>query len=145
MASLKNLKQSVSIKATPKEVYDAFMDSKMHSKFTRASSKLSKKVGGKFSVWNGYATGENLVLIPEKKIIQTWRASDWPSGHYSKISLALQKTSKGTKLNFEQKGIPPGFFFEIKQGWIDYYWKPLKEMLELKVNSSKPAGKPKSK
>ena len=126
----KDLKQGAMIKASPEDVYGAFMDAKKHSVFTGAKAVIDPKVGGKFSVWDGYASGVTKELVPGKKIVQTWRASDWPEGHHSTITLTLAKTSTGTKLSFVQKGIPAESFDDIKQGWIDYYWKPMKKMLE---------------
>ena len=126
----KTIKQTVQIKADPKEVYDAFMTSKKHSKFTGASAKISNKVGGKFSVWDGYAEGENLELDPGKKIVQSWRASDWPEGHMSKITIKLTKQGKATKLTFIHSGVPAEFYKDIKQGWVEYYWNPMKKMLD---------------
>jgi len=129
MAS-KTIKQTVEIKADPKEVYDAFMDPKKHAKFTGAKAKISDKVGGKFSVFDGYAEGENLEIEPGKKIVQTWRASDWPEGHLSKITIKLTKMGKGTKLTFTHTGVPEDFFEDIKQGWVEYYWEPIRQLLE---------------
>ena len=126
----KTIKQTVEIKAEPKAIYDAFMDSKKHSKFTGGTAKISPKVGGKFSVYDGYAEGENVELEPGKKIVQTWRASDWPEDHYSKITIKLTKKGKATKLTFTHTGVPEDFFDDIKQGWIDFYWEPMKQLLE---------------
>jgi len=43
-------RQSVIIKATPREVYEALMDSRKHSRFTGAKASISRKVGGRCSV-----------------------------------------------------------------------------------------------
>lgn len=128
----KSIRQSVIINATPKEIYEALMDSKKHSGFTREKANIIRKVGGKFSVYNGYASGENLELIENKKIVQSWRGSDWQEGHFSKATFTLTKTKNGTKINFFQTGVPEKNYSSIKQGWIDFYWKPMKEMLEKK-------------
>jgi activator of HSP90 ATPase len=125
----KNIKQTAQFKAAQHEVYEMLMDSKQHGQFTGGKAKISRKVGGKFSVFDNYAEGKNLALIPDKKIVQSWRASDWPETHYSKVTFALSKNKSGTKLTFTQIGVPAEFYSDIKQGWIDFYWKPLKELL----------------
>jgi len=33
-------------------------------------------------------------------------------------------------MTFTQSDVPVKFYEDIKQGWIDYYWTPMKEMLE---------------
>jgi len=127
---MKTIKQMVEFKAKPEEVYDALMDSRKHAQFTGARATVSRKVGGKFSVWDGYAGGKNLELLPGKRIVQSWRASDWPEGAVSKVTYIFAKTKKGTKLMFTQTGVPDDFAADIRRGWKDFYWGPMKGMLD---------------
>jgi activator of HSP90 ATPase len=126
----KTIKQSAAFKARPHEVYEALMDAKKHAKFTGGKARISREVGGKFTVFDAYATGVNLELTPDKKIVQSWRAEDWPEGVYSKAAFVLKEAAGGTTLTFTQTGVPAEFAAEIAQGWRDYYWKPMKKMLE---------------
>jgi activator of HSP90 ATPase len=126
----KNIRQTATFKASPHEVYEALMDAKKHAEFTGGEAKISRKVGGKFSIYDGEVEGENLELVPDQKIVQTWRYSDWPAGHYSTATFTLEETDEGTRLLFTQKDVPDDKYEDIKQGWKDYYWKPMKEMLE---------------
>jgi activator of HSP90 ATPase len=126
----RTIKQSVTIKASPHDVYEALMDSKKHANFTGGKAIISRKIGGKFTAYDGYAGGINLELVPDKKIVQTWRASDWPEGHYSQVTFALKTIAGGTRLAFTQTDVPVEFADDVSQGWRDYYWAPLKEMLE---------------
>ena len=126
----KTIRQAVTIHASPNIVYDALMDSKKHSLFTGSKANISRRVGGKFTAYDGYAEGKNLELSRGKKIVQSWRASDWPKGHYSKTTFAMRKGKAGTKLTFTQTGVPDKKYGTIRRSWIDFYWAPLKEMLE---------------
>ncbi|MBI2246730.1 MAG: SRPBCC domain-containing protein [Armatimonadetes bacterium] len=126
----KSVRQSVTIQTSPKTIYDALMDSRKHSLFTGSKASISRRVGGKFTAYDGYAEGTNLELVPGKRIVQSWRANDWPKGHYSKTTFTMRTVKDGTKLTFTQTGIPDRQVASIKQGWIDFYWKPLKELLE---------------
>lgn len=105
------------------------MDSRTHSRFTGGKAVISRRVGGKFTTFDGYATGKNLTLIPNRKIVQTWHADGWPDGHYSTVTFALRKVKDGTKLAFTQTGVPISQVASVKQGWIDFYWVPLKVLL----------------
>ena len=126
---MKTIRQTVTIKATPLNVYEALMDSPTHSKFTGSAARISPRVGGRFTAYDGYAEGRNLELIPGRKIVQAWRASDWPEGHYSTATFALAKAGTGTKLTFTQTGVPDDQVAAIRQGWVEFYWEPLKTLL----------------
>ncbi|MGD1118051.1 MAG: SRPBCC family protein [Dehalococcoidales bacterium] len=126
----RTIKQSVTIKASPHDVYEALMDAKKHAKFTGGKATVSREVGGKFSVFDAYAKGVNVELVPDKKIVQSWRAEDWPEGIYSQVTFSFKAAEGGTKLTFTQTGVPEEFADDIAQGWKDYYWGPMKEMLE---------------
>ncbi len=125
----KRIRQSATFRASPHEVYEALMDAKKHSTFTGGPAKISREVGGKFTIYDGEIEGENLELVPDKKIVQSWRYSDWPKGHYSKVTFSLDTIDAGTRLTFTQNGIPDDKYEDIKQGWKDYYWGPMKQML----------------
>jgi len=126
----KTVRQTVTFRASPYDIYEALMDSGKHSQFTGGEAKISRKVGGKFTAFDGYSEGVNVELVPDKKIVQTWRAGDWPEGHYSQVTFSLKEMEGGTRLTFTQTGVPEEQYEDISQGWRDYYWAPMKKMLE---------------
>ena len=126
-----SFKQQVTFNTTPEELYEQIMDAKKHGKFTGGKATMSRKVGGEFSLFDGSAYGKNIELIPNKKIVQTWRMrqDNWPEEVMSEITFDFQPLGKDkTKLLFTQRNIPSNVADEFKQGWKDYYWEPLKEM-----------------
>ncbi|GDX48240.1 hypothetical protein LBMAG25_10580 [Bacteroidota bacterium] len=125
MAS-KIIRQHITVNSNPDEIYDVFLDSKKHTSFTGSKAKMSKRIGGTFTVFDGYASGRNLELISNEYIRQSWRASNWPENCVSEISLELEKTHLGTRITFIHKNIPDKFYDSIKDGWKNYYWTPLK-------------------
>ena len=62
---------------TPKALYDLYMNAKKHSKATMAPAIISNKIGEKYSAHGGYITGENIYLIKDKLIVQSWRTKEW--------------------------------------------------------------------
>lgn len=126
----KTIKQTVTFKGSPHEVYEALMDPGKHAELTGSEVSLNRKVGGKFKIYGGEIEGENLELVPDQKIVQSWRYSDWPEGHYSKAVFSFQAVPQGTRLTFTQSGVPEEFYEDIRQGWHEYYWTPMKQMLE---------------
>src|SRR3989344_7990982 len=95
---MKTIKQKIHINASPQEVYEAYCDAKKHAEFTGANVKFENKVGGKCDIWGGELTGESVELVPGKKIVQKWRANDWPEGHYSDLIITLKPDKNGTQL-----------------------------------------------
>jgi activator of HSP90 ATPase len=125
----KTLKQSANFRATPHQIYEMLMDSKMHSAFTGEKANISRKVGGKFTAYGKYIEGKNKQLVKDKKIVQWWRGSDWPKGHYSVVTYKLTKKGSSTRLDFTQTGLPASQYSDIKQGWKDFYWEKIKAQL----------------
>ena len=84
------IQQSVVLKATPEKLFETFLDSKKHTAATGMPAKTSSKVGGKFAAFGGQIYGRNLVLVPGKMIVQSWRSKQWKSEDQRfHISLAL--------------------------------------------------------
>lgn len=128
----KTIRHKTLLPATPERVFMTLMSSREHGEFTGSPASISKKVGGKFTVYDGWAKGKNLSLKPGKLIEQTWSADDWPKGVESIVRFELMRTAKGieTKLTFTQVGVPVEFAKEVEKGWNTFYWKPLKEYLK---------------
>jgi activator of HSP90 ATPase len=126
----KNIHQAVSLKASPRSVYRALMDSRQHSRITGAKAVIAAKVGGAFRMWEGGIHGITLRLVPDVKIVQAWRSEEWPKDHYSIVAFSLHKAGNNTRLVFDQYGVPTKNCKSISEGWKTYYWKPMKELLE---------------
>jgi len=101
----RTLQQTITFKASPRDVYEMIMDSKKHSLLSGEKAKVSRKVGGSFTTWSGHISGINLVLTPGEKIVQAWRATGWWPDHYSIAIFDLEKVKAGSKLRFTQIGI----------------------------------------
>jgi uncharacterized protein YndB with AHSA1/START domain len=126
------IRQSVTIRASPNAVYDAIMTTRGHAGFTGAKARISPKIGGKFSAWDGYIHGTNLELVRGKKIVQAWVPTEetWPEGHESIVRFQLSRTATGTRLKFTHEKVPVEHVGHLAQGWKDHYWAPLKAYLE---------------
>jgi activator of HSP90 ATPase len=104
------------------------MDQKKHADLTGSEVIMSTKAKGRFSVFNGYCHGYNIELIKNKKIVQAWHFAEegWPDDHFSICTFLLEPLDNKTKLTFTQTGIPEKNVEELKEGWNQYYWEPMK-------------------
>ena len=124
---MKTIRQQATIRgATPHDIYETIMDSKKHTKLSGSRTTVSRRVGGAFRVGRDIE-GMNLKLVKDKKIVQSWRETDWPKGLYSRATFSLKRANGGTRVTFRQSGVPDGKYGSIKEGWIAYYWEPLKK------------------
>jgi len=124
---MKSINQTAVIKgATPSDVYDTLMDSKKHGALSGQKTTVSRRVGGTFKVGHDLE-GKHLRLTKDKRIVQSWRANNWPKGKYSRATFAFAKAAGGTKITVTQTGVPDEFYREIASGWKAYYWGPLKK------------------
>jgi activator of HSP90 ATPase len=127
----KNIRQQVTFRASPRAVYTALIDERRHAAFTGGRASIPRKIGARFRCYDGYITGYQLHLERDRRIVQAWRGSDWDEGDYSIVEFRLQPLpGGGTRLKFSQHGVPESRYAEIRQGWIEYYWNPMKAMLD---------------
>jgi activator of HSP90 ATPase len=125
---LSTIKQEVVVPASPDEVFEAFVNAEKHSAFTGSKATGNPKVGSKFTAWDGYISGKNLELDKGKRIVQEWTTSDWPQGYPpSRLELTFKKVKEGTQILMVHSGVPADQSDDIRQGWTDFYWNPLKE------------------
>lgn len=128
----KTIKQTVDFTASPRNVFEALMDSKKHSTFTGAKASISREIGGRVMAYDGYIQGTNLEIEPYSKIVQAWYASepDWPNDHLSRVSFVFEETKSGTRLHFTHFEVPEKCFESLSKGWKEHYWDKMKKMLE---------------
>jgi activator of HSP90 ATPase len=140
--SRESIHQEVVLSAAPQRVYSALTDAEQFQKVIMLSAavksgmvkagsmaQISKDAGGTFSLFGGIISGRNIELVPNERIVQAWRASDWPPGVYSVARFELRSRGKGTKLMFDHTGFPAGDAEHLAAGWKGNYWEPLNKVL----------------
>jgi len=120
--------QTVEFIVSPHEVYETLMDSKKHARFSGSAARISRRVNGQIMAYDGYITGRNLELIPDRKIVQEWRAVDWQPNQTSQVTFELSAIPAGTRLDFTHTGLPEGTEAEFTRGWIENYWEPMQKL-----------------
>jgi len=132
-----SIKLSVTVPVEPKMVYQAWLNSREHSAFTNSKAEIEKKVGSDFTAGDGYISGTNELLHMNKRIVQTWRTTDFSEENEdSTLEVRLQKVDKGTKVSIIHTGLPDNSGSEYKKGWRDNYLKPMKSYFEEKISNN---------
>jgi len=119
---------SAVIPASASEIYKAWLNTKGHAAMTGSPAKAAGKVGGKFSAWDGYISGATLELTPNRRIVQAWRTSEFPDdAPDSRVEILLEEAAGGTKVTLTHTDMPEDQVESYRQGWEDFYFKPMKE------------------
>jgi uncharacterized protein YndB with AHSA1/START domain len=121
-----NIRVSAIIPAEPERIYRAWLDADEHSRFTGGRATVEPGVGGRHSAWDGYIEGRTIALEPGRRIVQSWRSSEFSdSDDDSTIELLLEPHAEGTLLTIAHSDIPDGQASGYEAGWHDYYFTPM--------------------
>jgi len=129
---------SAVIPARASEIYSAWMSSAGHAAMTGSPAKVNGKVGGKFTAWNGYIFGSTLELEPDHRIVQAWRTTEFPDdAPDSRLEILLDEAARGTRVTLIHSEMPVEQIESYRQGWEDFYFRPMKEYFT-KSKASRP-------
>lgn len=90
-----------------KDIYEILMDENRWKGFTHSNARISREVGGQFSLFDGSITGINEELQEGKLIVQKWRFGSWPDGLHSTVRLLFDEPESGvTVIKLKQTDVP---------------------------------------
>ncbi|MFN0304762.1 MAG: SRPBCC domain-containing protein [Burkholderiales bacterium] len=125
-----SIHQEITVDANADRIYEALTNARHFSGFTGgAPSEIDGTAGGAFSGFGGMITGRNVELVPGRRVVQAWRAKNWPDGTYSIIRFELEARGKATHVVFDQSGFPATAKQDLEAGWHKMYWDPLRKYL----------------
>lgn len=116
---------SASFPATPQQVYDAWLDGEKHTEMTGGEATGRAQIGTSFTAWDGYISGTNLELEAGKRIVQSWRTTEFDEeDDPSRVEITLQATEDGCELTLRHTEIPKGQP-DYNVGWHEHYFAPM--------------------
>lgn len=123
-----SLKMSVILPVPAGRLYRAWLSGAEHSAFTGSKATVTAGVGVAFTAGDDYIQGTTLELEPNKRIVQSWRTTEFAaSDQDSRLEVLLEETSQGTKVTLVHTNIPDGQAATYRQGWLDFYFMPMKQ------------------
>src|SRR5258708_21482737 len=110
------------IPAGKEAIYNAWLDSDVHAKMTHTGTAVaSTKAGDMFSAHDGYITGKNIMLVPNLKIVQSWRSTEFADNEEdSTIGVTFEDTAGVTLVTLTHSNLPP-HGTQYESGWKAYY------------------------
>lgn len=119
---------TVTLPASAEEIFNAWLSSEDHGAMTGSAAQVEGKVGGAFTAWDGYIFGKTLEVESPHRIVQAWRTSEFPEdAPDSRVEILFDEVKGGTKLTLIHSDMPEDQVESYKQGWEDFYFKPMKE------------------
>jgi len=109
-------------------IYTAWLSTQGHTLMTGSPAKVDGRVKGEFTAWDGYIWGTFLELEANKRMVQAWRTGEFPEeAEDSQLEVLLEEIDGKTKVTLIHSNIPEGQADSYKQGWEDFYFKPMRE------------------
>ncbi|GMU62803.1 MAG: hypothetical protein AMXMBFR34_45660 [Myxococcaceae bacterium] len=119
-----NITVSRVIPARPERIFNAWLDPDEHGKMT--GSLATFEPDGRFTAWDGYIEGRTLQTEEPRKIVQSWRTTEFPEGAPdSRLTVILEPAEGGTKVILTHENIPNGQGQSYESGWADHYFDPM--------------------
>jgi uncharacterized protein YndB with AHSA1/START domain len=124
--AFETVRVSAVVPASADRIYAAWLDAGEHSRMTGGKATIDPRLEGEHSAWDGYIHGKTLELEPGRRIVQSWRSTDFPLGHAdSRLEVHLLEVPGGTEVTLIHTGIPEGQGVQYGSGWIDHYLTPM--------------------
>lgn len=118
---------SASFSVPGAKLYQAWLDPVHHAAMSYGGdAAIDARVGGSHSTGDGYITGTFVGLVPGKRIVQTWRTSDFPEDQAdSQVELTFTDTDEGGRIDLVHTGLPDEQVESYRNGWIEFYLQPM--------------------
>ncbi len=122
---------AASLPASPDELFDMYLDAKLHAAITGSPVTIGAHAGAKFGAFDGGLRGTILQVVPKRLIVQSWRASHWKTRDIdSTLVLTFWPEGKGARIELVHVNVADHDFAGVSEGWELYYWTPWREYLK---------------
>ena len=129
---MKRIEQTYTIAAAKDAVWKALTDPMVIEQWGAGPAEMSEEQGSKFSLWGGDIFGTNTKVISGELLEQDWY-SDKTWTEPSKLIISLHSDGldgESTIVDLAQDNIPDNAAGDIEEGWSEYYFEPMREILE---------------
>jgi uncharacterized protein YndB with AHSA1/START domain len=114
------------VPAPPENVYRAWLSSEEHSAMTGGPTVIDPEVGGRFTAWGDYITGTTLELEPFRRIVQSWRTTQFGADDSdSIIEVTFDPLDDGTLVTVRHSEVPDDHLGYENGGWKRSYFDPM--------------------
>jgi uncharacterized protein YndB with AHSA1/START domain len=115
------------LNVNPETAYTTWLDSEGHEEMTGGGASFTNEVGTPFTAWDGYIFGKLLELEPHKRILQTWRTSEFDDNTPdSVLEVTFTPSANGTLFTLTHTALDSAASVEkYRSGWEEHYIAPM--------------------
>ncbi len=147
-STTRNVRVSFVVPASPDDVYGAWLDSAAHTAMTGGQrAEIEPRTFGRHMAGDGYVEGVILELDVGRRIVQTWRSTEFQkSSPDSRLEVHFGHDGGGTRVGIEHEDVPVELADDIEAGWKEFYAEPMRAYFSqqgkrVSVKPSKPKAK----
>ncbi|MDB5178477.1 MAG: Activator of Hsp90 ATPase 1 family protein [Patescibacteria group bacterium] len=130
MLYMHTIHQDYLIKCPRSAVWKALTSAGAAEQWGAGSAKVDATIGGEFSYWGGDIHGTITKIEAEERLEQNWYEHDYPRRlHNVTFSLQADGDNK-TIVHLTQTNVGDDELVSMTDGWRDYYFDPIKQLLE---------------
>ena len=124
------------VRATPKRLYEAWLDSEEHSAMTGREATVGPEPGAAFRIGDGSITGRTAEAEPYHRIVQIWNTEATGGRAFeSRVEIAFLtgpawgglpgSAADGATIQIRHSGLPPDQRLFGPDWWEDTYFRPM--------------------
>ncbi len=121
------IRVSSMVPTAPTTLYLAWLNAEQHSAMTGGTAKIDSQVGGNFTTWNGYISGKLVILDLGRRLVMSWRTTDFPrEASDSRVEIHLEALGGSTRVTVLHTDIPEGLSEKCRETWNEKYFGPMR-------------------
>lgn len=119
------IEQRVVLPAPAARLCTAYLDPAEHGRITGQPVVISPNPRSVFRAFGDAISGRTLTVVPDRMIVQAWRASHWPDTDLDSILvLVFTDVEGGGEIALTHVNVPEHDHAGVAAGWEQYYWTP---------------------
>ena len=126
---MKDFKYKLKMDAEIEDVWRAFTSAASMELWTGYPAIFEAKPESEFELWEGDITGKVIEVEEYKKIVEQWYFDEQEKPSIATIKFFQEKNK--IKVELYHENIPDDAFDNITEGWVEYYFKAIKEFVEV--------------
>ena len=125
---MKSFIKDYDIKVSADKVWDALTKPELIEKWSETKAVMDDKEGTEFKLWGGDIFGKNIEVKKDQLLKQEWYGDKWDAP--SIVTMELTQKDGVTHVKLTHENIPDESDDDFSGGWDDYYFGPLKDLVE---------------